>query len=165
MLVGEGEQSVRLVEEAVAKAEISVCNDPVQARQSSRRALAVAALAQLAESRMGCLAAPVKVEQMVSCIDDDDLGAAGISSAELEVMISGPEREQLRLWLAGLPIRMRAVFVLRAVGGFTAAETAALLSAHGGTDVAGWSLEAVRMVFRQGLCLLASQLLQASSVK
>ena len=39
MLVGEGEDSERLVETAIADAEISVCQDPEKARQSSRRAL------------------------------------------------------------------------------------------------------------------------------
>ena len=40
MLVGEGEDSVRLVETAVANAEVSACQDPAQARKSSRRTLA-----------------------------------------------------------------------------------------------------------------------------
>ena len=48
MLVGEGEDSIRLVETAVANAEVSECWDAVVARQSSRRALAVAALKTLA---------------------------------------------------------------------------------------------------------------------
>ncbi len=39
MLVGEGEDSVRLVETAVATAEISACHDAKQARTNSRRAL------------------------------------------------------------------------------------------------------------------------------
>ena len=39
MLVGEGEDSVRLVETAVATAEISACDDAKQGRQNSRRAL------------------------------------------------------------------------------------------------------------------------------
>jgi hypothetical protein len=58
-----------------------------------------------------------------------------------------------------MPAKMRAVFVLRAVAGFTAAETATLLQkhggAHGGPQAAAWTPEAVREVFRQGLCSLA----------
>jgi hypothetical protein len=58
---------------------------------------------------------------------------------------------------------VRTVFVLRAVAGFCAFETAELLAAHGGPLAAGWNADAVRSVFRQGLCSLASQLLQASA--
>ncbi len=77
-------------------------------------------------------------------------------------MIAGPDRDRVRVWLENLPAAVRAVFVMRAVAGFTAAETAGLLAEHGGPQAAGWSAEAVRSVFRQGLCSLASQLLQAS---
>jgi hypothetical protein len=71
----------------------------------------------------------------------------------------------VRKWLASLPTAMRSVFVLRAVAGFTAAESAALLVAHGGPLAAGWTAEAVREIFRQGLCSLASQLIHASGVR
>jgi len=165
MLVGEGEQSVRLVEAAIANAEVSACSSPRQARQSSRRALAVAALAVLAKRTPGCLAAPVRVESYGSCIDEDDLAAAGISSEELEQMIAGPDRDRVRAWLDELPHRMRVVFALRAVAGLSAADTAELLSSHGGSHVAGWTVDAVRVVYRQGLCSLASQLLHASTAR
>jgi hypothetical protein len=69
----------------------------------------------------------------------------------------------VRTWLASLPAAMRTIFVLRAVAGFTTAETIALLKAHGGPKAAGWSPDAVRELFRQGLCSLASQLLQAAN--
>jgi hypothetical protein len=52
---------------------------------------------------------------------------------------------------------------MRAVAGFTAADTAALLSAHGGPAAVGWTPEAVRELFRQGLCSLASQMIQATA--
>jgi hypothetical protein len=55
--------------------------------------------------------------------------------------------------------------VLRAVAGFNAVETAALLRTHGGPEAAAWTPEAAREVFRQGLCSLASQLLQASAAR
>jgi hypothetical protein len=58
---------------------------------------------------------------------------------------------------------MRTVFALRAVAGFNAAETAALLKLHGGAQAAGWTTAAVSEVFRQGLCSLASQVLHASA--
>lgn len=165
MLVGEGEASVRLVETAVANAEVSVCQDPVVGRKSSRRALGAAALELLAQRDPGSLDAPEGLEPVSTCIEDDDLAATGISTEELENMIAGPERDRVREWLESLPTAMRAVFVLRAVAGFTAAETAALLQTHGGAQAAGWNPEAVRELFRQGLCSLASQLIHASAAR
>ena len=163
MLVGEGEDSMRLVETAVANAEVSVCRDPPAARKNSRRALCAAALDTLARRDAGSLAAPEGVEPAGACIEDDDLAAAGVSSEELERMIAGPERDRVRNWLESLPTVQRTIFVLRAVAGFTTAETATLLAEHGGPQAAGWSGDAVRELFRQGLCSLASQLLQAAN--
>jgi DNA-directed RNA polymerase specialized sigma24 family protein len=163
MLVGEGADSERLVEAAIADAEISVCQDPHVAVQSSRQALSAAALELLAGRDPGSLAAPEGLAPASICIDDDDLAAAGISSDELNSMIAGPDRGRVRKWLASLPMWMRTVFVLRAVAGFSADETAGLLKAHGGPQAASWSPEAAREVFRQGLCSLASQLLHASA--
>jgi hypothetical protein len=162
MLVGEGEESMRLVEAAVANAEVSVCQDPQIARESSRRELSAAALDLLAQRDPGNLAAPEGLAPATTCIEDDDLASAGISSKELEEMIGGPERDRVRKWLASLPTWMRTVFVLRAVAGFSAAETTVLLQKHSGTQATGWTPEAVREVFRQGLCSLASQLLHAN---
>jgi hypothetical protein len=162
MLVGEGEDSIRLVETAVANAEVSACHDPVEARKSSRLALSEAALATLAKRNPGSLAAPEGVEPAQTCIEDDDLDGAGITSEELAQMIAGPDRERVREWLARLPTDLRTVFVLRAVAGFSAAETAGMLATHGGPQAAGWNADGVRAVFRQGLCSLASQLLQSS---
>lgn len=165
MLVGEGEQSVRLVETSIATAEVTACQDALQGRKSSRRALCAAALETIARRDPGSLATPKGLKPAGSCIEEDDLEAAGVSSEELEQMIAGPERERVRRWLESLPTAMRAVFVMRAVAGFTAAETAGLLKAHGGPEAAGWSADAAREIFRQGLCSLASQLLHASAAR
>jgi DNA-directed RNA polymerase specialized sigma24 family protein len=165
MLVGEGEEGVRLVEKAVATAEVSACQDAAEARKSSRRALVKAGLKFLAQREPGSLAAPEGIKPSGGCIDDDDLEAAGVARDELERMIAGPDRDRVRRWLEKLPAGLRTVFVLRAVAGFSAAETAGLLAEHGGPKAAGWSAEAVRSVFRQGLCSLASQLIQASTAK
>jgi DNA-directed RNA polymerase specialized sigma24 family protein len=158
--VGEGERSIQLVEAAIAAAQVSPCADPQEARQSSLRALGTAALELLAQRDPASLAAPVGLAPASVCIEEDDLAAAGISSEELQGMIAGPERDRVREWLEGLPVWMRTVFALRAVAGFNAAETAALLKAHGGPQAAAWTPEAAREVFRQGLCSLASQLLR-----
>jgi len=165
MLVGEGEDSVRLVESAVTNAEVSVCHDPNEARRSSRRALATAALAVLEARNPDCLAAPQGLTPDSICIEDDDLSAAGVSSEELQNMIAGPDRDRVRKWLASLPTTHRTVFVLRAVAGFTASETAALLQAYGGTASPAWTPGAVSEVFRQGLCSLASQLIHSTAAR
>ncbi len=162
MLVGEGEDSVRLVETAVANAEVSACQDPAQARKSSRRTLAASALSIMEQRNPGCLAAPEWLNSSDICIEDDDLAAAGVSSEELANMIAGPDRDRVRKWLAGLPVAMRTVFVLRAVAGFTTAETAEMLRSHARGKAAEWTPSAVSEIFRQGLCSLASQLLHST---
>jgi hypothetical protein len=163
MLVGEGEEGVRLVETAVATAEVSACQNASEARKSSRRALVKAAFAAIDRRCPGCLKAPERVEPTGSCIEDDDLEAAGVSRDELERMIAGPDRDRVRVWLEKLAPAVRTVFVLRAVAGFSAAETAGLLAEHGGQRAAGWTADGVRMVFRQGLCSLATQVLRAGN--
>ncbi|MGA3344819.1 MAG: hypothetical protein ABSC76_08125 [Terracidiphilus sp.] len=163
MLVGEGADSERLVEMAIANAEISVCQNPQEAVESSRRALSAAALDLLGGRDPASLTAPEGLAPASTCIEDDDLASAGISSEELERMIAGPERDRVRNWLASLPTAMRTVFILRAVAGFNARETAEMLKAHGGPQAGAWTPEAARELFRQGLCSLASQLIQASA--
>jgi len=160
MLVGEGEDSARLVEETIITAQVSPCADPQNARRCSRRALAIAALKLLAGRCPGCLDAPQGLVTASVCIEGDDLASAGISTGELESMISGREREHVRDWLESLPTWMRTVFALRAVAGFNAAETASLLKLHGGPHAATWTPDVVSEVFRQGLCSLASQVLK-----
>jgi hypothetical protein len=165
MLVGEGEASVRLVEKAVATADIQASHGPFEARKSSRIALAKAALETIARREPERLAAPEDIPGPATCIEDDDLEAAGVSADELERMMAGPDRDRVREWLAKLPTALRTVFALRAVAGLSAAETADLLASHGGPFAAGWNSGSVREIFRQGLCSLASQLLHASAAR
>lgn len=162
MLVGEGEDSIQLVETAVARTEISACSNAEEARQSSRRALCAAAIELISERHPGSLAAPEWLEHAATCIEDDDLESAGISRAELESMLAGPNRESVKRWIGGLPTETRVIFVLRAVAGFNAGEAAEMLAAHGGTGAGAWNADAVREIFRQGLCSLASQLIHAA---
>ena len=165
MLLGEGEESIRAVETAIANAEVSACHNPVEARQSSRKALCAAALETIAQRDPGSLAAPEGLERASTCIEDDDLDAARESGEELLKMLAGPDRDRVRSWLASLGTVPRTIFVLRAVAGFTPAETASLLAAHGGPRAAGWTEDAVREFCRQALCSLASQLIQASTAR
>jgi DNA-directed RNA polymerase specialized sigma24 family protein len=165
MLVGEGEDGGRLVLMAISTVEISAGQSLQEARQDSRRALCAAAIETLVQRQPGCLDAPEDLEPAVTCIEDDDLEAAGSYGEELERMIAGPDRDRVRNWLEGLPIVLRTVFVLRAVAGFSALETAAMLEAHGGPGAAGWTAGTVRELSRQGLCSLASQLQQATTAQ
>jgi hypothetical protein len=161
MLVGEGEDSIRLVETAVARTDISACSNAEEARKSSRRELCSSAIELISERKPGSLASPEWLERAATCIEDDDLEAAGISRAELENMLAGPNRESVKRWIEGLATETRVIFVLRAVAGFSADETAEMLMAHAGKGAEGWSADAVREIFRQGLCSLASQLIHA----
>ena len=162
MLVGEGEDSIELVEAAIARTDISSSGDAAEGRRSSRRALCTAAIELIAKRTPGSLAAPEGLEHAATCIEDDDLESAGISREELEHMLAGPNRESIKKWIESLATQTRVIFVLRAVAGLTADETAALLAGHGGPGAAGWNAEAVREIFRQGLCSLASQLIHAT---
>jgi DNA-directed RNA polymerase specialized sigma24 family protein len=163
MLIGEGEESIRLVETAIANAELATCNNPEQGRRSSRLALCVEAIKLLEEREPGSLAAPTDTELPKKCIEGDDLDSSGISGDELEAAISGGKRERVRVWLTSLPAALRTIFVLRAVTGFSPAETAELLRANGGPQAAAWTEDAVRIWFRRALCSLATQVLRAAA--
>jgi hypothetical protein len=160
MLVGEGEDSVGLVETAIATGEVSGADG---ARRHAQRALSAAAVGLIAWRDAEELAAPADLEHAVTCIEDDDLDAAAEAGEAMERMIAGPDRDRVRAWLESLPTAMRTIYVLRAVAGLTAQETADLLEAHGGPLAAGWTAEAVRELFRQALCSLASQLIHATA--
>jgi hypothetical protein len=163
MLVGEGEESVRLVEHTIATVDVSRSGDHFEARHSSSLALVKAALETIALRDPNGLDAPMSAAVPATCIEDDDLDSVGVSARELEQMIAGPDRDRVRQWLANLSTRLRTVFVLRAVAGFSSAETATLLAAHGGPGASGWTDSGVRDTFRSGLCSLASQLIHASA--
>lgn len=163
MLVGEGEDGARLVETTIADTDLACCPDPAEARRNARRVLCEAALDTLRQRDPASLAAPEGLEHAATCIEDDDLDAVGVSGQELQQMMTGPERNRVRTWLASLPTAMRTIFVMRGVAGFSAAETAHMLVEHGGEKAAGWTPDAVRELTRQSLCSLASQLIQAST--
>lgn len=166
MLLGEGEESIRLIERVVATVDLPACHDHVEARHNSRLALGAQAVALLAGRDPSALAAPAEGESgPVSCIEDDDLSAAGVTPDELEQMISGPEGHRLRDWLEGLSSSLRTVFVLRAVAGLSSTEVVGLLAEHGGPSALDWTPDAVRSTFRQALCSLASQLIHATAAR
>ena len=165
MLVGEGEDSVLVVETAIATVDLSGCHDAVEARQRSRLALAKAAIELLCRRDSQGLAAPQRLEPAQACIGDDDLDAIGVSGDELTRMLAGPERDRVRAWLSSLSTTSRVIFALRAVAAFPSAQVASLLAQYGGSSAAGWHPESVREIFRQALCSLASQLLHETTAR
>jgi len=165
MLLGEGEEAIGLIERVVAELDLQACNSPAEARHKSRLMMAADAIAVLAQRDGASLAAPAGESGPSSCIEDDDLEAAGVTPDELEQMISGPEAYRLRHWLEGLSVSLRVIFVLRAVAGLSSPEIAGLLAEHGGAAAENWTPDAVRGSFRQALCSLASQLIHATATK
>jgi DNA-directed RNA polymerase specialized sigma24 family protein len=109
------------------------------------------------------LAAPAESEKPSKCIEGDDLDSSGVSGAELQDAIGGRRRAEVRVWLASLPTALRTIFALRAVAGFSPAETAELLRENGGAQASEWTEDAVRIWFRRALCSLATQVLRASA--
>jgi len=155
---------VGLIERVIGQAVLADGGDLEQVRHAFRLLAGGQAIALLARRDAGALAVPELEEGgPVSCIDGDELDAAGVSSAELEAMLTGPDSQRLRGWIEGLPAALRITFVLRAVAGLHSQEVAGLLAAEGGASAAGWTPEAVRVVFRQALCSLAGQLLHATA--
>lgn len=165
MLLGEGEETIQLIEHVVANVDIPACSDHLDARHKSRLALGEKAIRILASRAPQSLAAPEADSGPVSCIEDDDLSAAGVTHAELERMLNGPENQHLRNWLESLPVSQRAIFVLRAIGGLSSIEVAVLLAEHGGPAAQDWTPDAVRSSFRLALCSLASQLIHSTQGK
>lgn len=165
MLLGEGESAVAAVEGVVAGIDLNSCSDPEDARHQARMLLAENAISSLATQDPSALSAPGGESGPAGCIEDDDLSAAGVTPAELEQMISGPESHRLREWIEGLATQLRVIFVLRAVAGLNSAEVAGLLSLDGGKQAQGWTPDGVRIAFRQALCSLASQLIHLSAAR
>ncbi len=166
MLLGQEHEAVSVVEEVVSSASSDPCAEPLLAHREAREMVIVAALRRMGQLPDGGLDA-VKAAGSVSessCIESDDLSAAGVTSEQLEAMIAGPGRARLRLWLDKLSPAMRAVFVLRALLGKGNDEAAATLRASGAPGADRWVAPMVSQVFRQALCSLASLLLNSRLV-
>lgn len=165
MILGEGEDTIGLIEQAVTTVDISSDSGEAEASHSGRLALAAGAIELIQRHDLDQLAAPADDSGPASCIEDDELDAAGVTRAELEQMLAGEDARSLRTWLEGLAVPLRVIFVLRAVAGLSSVEVAVLLAEHGGPAAENWTPDAVRGNFRQALCSLASQLLHASNTR
>lgn len=161
LITGDEEQAVSLVEETLAKVEADPCADTGTAQDEARPRLVEASLRRLAKLHPQAFSAPPPVEGLDTCIDIDDLAAAGLSSQELGELVRDPGRSKMREWLEHLAPAFRAVFVLRAVVGQDGETTAESLRRSEAQGAQGWGKEQVGAAYRQALCSLASALLSA----
>ena len=164
MLLGQSEQTLTLIENVILDLDFSSAVSSGEARHQARLSLAAQALESIQHATPAALAAPSTGDSgPVSCIEDDDLEATGITPAELEQMILGSGSDPLRDWLESLSVAFRAIFVLRAIAGLSSIEVAVLLAEHGGKPAEEWTPDAVRATYRQALCSLATQLIHATA--
>ncbi|HVJ09333.1 MAG TPA: hypothetical protein VM554_13210 [Acidisarcina sp.] len=164
MLLGKEQEAVSVIEEVVAETEGDPCGDPRTAHQAARERVIAASLKRLAKYPAGGLDAELAAGGTTqrSCIESEDLEAAGVTVAQLESLMEGPGRARLREWLDRLSPAMRAVFVLRAVLGRGSAISAEALQASGSRGASAWTPSTVSQVYRQALCSLATSLLHCS---
>lgn len=158
LLLGDGDEAVRLVEETMAGAEVDPCAEGSKATAVLQNQLVHAAIRELSQREPGSFAAAETSGGNALCIDDDDLSAAGVSPAQLTELLEGPGRGRLRNWLEHLPPAQRAIFVERAMLGQDNIATAQTLRSAGGEIASGWTSDKVSDVFRQALCSLANSL-------
>ncbi len=96
-----------------------------------------------------------------SCIETDDLGAAGLTGEQFGALFSGAGRAGMREWLDRLAPALRAVFVLRAVAGQDGEQTAESLRQSGARGAQAWRRDQVGTAYRQALCSLATCLISS----
>jgi DNA-directed RNA polymerase specialized sigma24 family protein len=164
LLLGNEAEAVSLVEETLAGVEVDPCADAANAQGLVQNSLVQAAIRKLSQRDPASFAAGESQAGSASCIEDDDISAAGITPEQLSYLLEGDGRQQLRGWLEHLPAAQRIVFVERAMLGQDNAATAASLSAGGGAAAAGWTPEKVSQIFRQALCSLATSLIHSGAV-
>lgn len=164
LMLGDEGEALNLVEATVEEVEVDPCASEDAGVDTARHHLIEAAVARMNEIDPGAFAAPAGREGPATCIEDDDLSAAGISRAQIAELINGAAKtpgsgDRLRAWLEQLPPAQRAIFVQRAVLGWDNGATAATLA---GTEP-GWSAAQVGETFRQALCSLANALVHSEA--
>lgn len=161
LILGSEEEAITLVEETVAKVEIDPCADAGGAHDEARQRLVDFAVRRLDKLHPGAFATPPSVDGISTCIDTDDLSAAGVSIEQLDELLAGPGRAKMREWLDQLAPAVRAIFVLRAVVGQDGERTAQDLHRSGAVGAKGWQREQVGTAYRQALCSLATSLMSS----
>jgi hypothetical protein len=168
LLVGDQGLALDLIERSLATMEIDPCLDPEMARNEARRVVARGALEILIHDQPAAFAVPADgYAHHNSCVQDDDLSAAGITADQLQQLLDRQGdvegRKGLRDWLESLPVVQRTIFVQRAVMGQGNDTAAGLLRQAGGEVTSEWTPSAVSETFRQALCALANSLAHAPS--
>jgi len=158
LLLGDGDEAVRLVEETMANAEVDPCAEGSQATVVLQNQLVQAAIRQLSHLQPESFAPAETGGGNPLCIEDDEISSVGLTSSQLSQLLLGEGRDQLRDWLEHLPAAQRAVFVERAMLGHDNTATAQTLRNAGGEIATGWTADKVSGVFRQALCSLANSL-------
>jgi hypothetical protein len=167
LMLGDEGEALELVESTVADVEVDPCAEEDGAVDAARHHLIEAAVARMNRANPKAFAVPAPTGGPASCIEDDDLAAAGISAAQIAELINGAANvagsgDRLRTWLNELPLAQRAIFVQRAVLGWDNGVTAAALANGVGTQP-GWSAAQVGESFRQALCSLANALVHSEA--
>jgi hypothetical protein len=161
LILGSEEEAFTMVEETVANVDIDPCADAGAAHDQARQRLVDFVVRRLGQLHPGAFAAPPSAEKTSSCIETDELGAAGLSVEQLNALLEGPGRARMREWLDQLEPALRAIFVLRAVVGQDGERTAQNLRRSGAAGAQGWQREQVGTAYRQALCSLASSLMNS----
>jgi len=165
LMLGDESKALDLVESTVAEVEVDPCAPEDAAVDTARHHLIEAAVARMSQADPEAFA-PAPGDGPVTCLEDDDLSAAGISAAQFAELVngaaSGGNGGQLRSWLEQLPLAQRAVFVQRAVLGWDNGSTAASLGEATGAK-REWSAARVSGLFRLALCSLANSLIHAEA--
>ena len=88
LLLGDGDEAVRLVEETMAGADVDPCADGSQATAVLQNQLVQAAIRELSQREPGSFTAAETGGGNALCIEDDDLSAAGsITSSQLHELL------------------------------------------------------------------------------
>jgi DNA-directed RNA polymerase specialized sigma24 family protein len=166
LMLGDESEALDLVESTVAQVEVDPCAQEETALEAARHHLIDAAVARMSQSDPDAFVAPVYRDGPATCIEDDDLSAAGISAAQIAELLNGAASgagsgNQLRAWLDALPLAQRAIFVQRAVLGWDNGTTAASLA--NAEKNPKWPVTQVGELFRQALCSLANALVHAEA--
>jgi DNA-directed RNA polymerase specialized sigma24 family protein len=165
LMLGDEGEAASLVESTVADVDVDPCTPEDSAVDSARHHLVEAAVARMNQADPGAFVAPTPAGGPSTCIEDDDLAAAGFSAEQIAELLNGPgDGRQLRDWLDQLPAAQRAIFVQRAVLGWNNDATAESL-ANGSGAKSGWSAAQVSDTFRLALCSLANSLVHAEAQK
>lgn len=161
LMLGDEEEAVSLVEESVAKVETDPCADAPLAYAEARSRLVETAVRRMAGLYPEAFAVPTAQASDATCIETDDLGAAGLTGEQFGALISGAGRAGMREWLQRLAPALRAIFVLRAVAGQDGEQTAESLRRSGARGAQAWRRDQVGNAYREALCSLATCLMSS----